>query len=435
MLPGSLLTVTIDKPAAGGRMIARHEGQVLLVAGGIPGEVVEVTVEKVQRGTVWAAVARVLEPSPDRVEVGPDWACGGSVYAHIAYERQRALKAAIVHDAFARVARLPLELPFDVTGSPIDGYRIRARLHVRNGRIGFFREGSHDLCDARATGQLSERTGTLVAALEQAVAGVAQARVTEVELAENIPGTETACHLDLVPGGDPSRLAEALMPLGLRGASCASGPDARALVLHGDACVTDVLKVTTRGGTTAEARLSRHARSFFQGNRFLIGGLTRKVTEAVPDGPVVDLYAGVGLFAVTRAALGGVSVTAVEGDRWAGDDLRQNAAPFPDAIRVYRQPVEQLPASLPEANTMTVIVDPPRTGMSREATRLVIGWRAARIVYVSCDVATLARDARIIVDAGYRITDASGFDLFPNTAHVETVIVFERTTGSGVLRV
>lgn len=426
MQPGTPLTVTIEKPAAGGRMIARHEGRVLLVAGAIPGEVVEVTVEKVQRGTVWASATRVIEPSADRVDAGADWACGGNVYAHVAYERQLALKAEIVRDAFSRVARLPVELPFEVAGSPVDGYRMRARLHVRNGRVGFFREGSHDLCDARQTRQLSGETATLVEALEHAIASVPQAAVSDVEIAENVSGTERACHLDLAPAGEPSRLAAALMPLALRGASCASGHDARALVLLGDPRVTDTLEVMTAAGTPALAHLSRHARSFFQGNRFLLGPLAEHVGDAVPDGAVVDLYAGVGLFAVTRAARGGVSVTAVEGDRWGGDDLRRNAAPFDDSIRVYRQPVERLPSTVLGAEATTVIVDPPRTGMSREAVRLVVGWRAARIVYVSCDVATLARDARTFVDAGYHITQVAGFDLFPNTAHVETVVVLER---------
>lgn len=425
MNPGDRLTVTIDKPAAGGRMIARHEGRVLFVSGAIPGEVVEVLVERVQRGTVWASVARLIEPSGDRVDLPSDGSCGGNVYAHVRYERQLELKRDIVRDGFARLARLTLDIPFDVAASPVNGYRMRARLHVRDGHIGFFREGTHDLCSIRATRQLSDHACDVIERLEQALASVPHAQVSEIELSENMSGSERACHLDLHRGSDPSRLGSATTIPGLCGVSCAAGADARALVLWGEPRVSDAIETASPSGATIQARLSRHARSFFQGNRFLLTPLIDHVCDLVPDGPVVDLYAGVGLFSVTRAARGGVDVTAVEGDRWASDDLRQNAVPFQDTVVVRRQTVERLPSTLPRASATTVIVDPPRTGMSRDATRLVIGWRPARLVYVSCDIATLARDARLLFDAGYVMTRISAFDLFPNTAHVETVAVFD----------
>ena len=146
---GDRLTLTIERPAAGGRMIARHEGAIVFVAGAIPGEVVEAEVEKVQRGTGWAITRSVIERSPDRVPEAADGTspsdggCGGNVLAHIAYDRQRSIKAAIIEDTLRRLGRITLEAPVDVAASPSDGYRMRARLHVRNGRIGFFREGTH----------------------------------------------------------------------------------------------------------------------------------------------------------------------------------------------------------------------------------------------------------------------------------------------------
>ena len=142
-------------------MIARHDGAIVFVAGAIPGEVVEAEIEKVQRGTAWAVTRRVLEPSPDRVDGAPDGACGGSVFAHIAYERQRHLKSAIIEDGFRRIGKVALDAPVEVVASPVDGYRMRSRLHVRNGRMGFFREGSHSLCDAASTRQLRGDAGIL----------------------------------------------------------------------------------------------------------------------------------------------------------------------------------------------------------------------------------------------------------------------------------
>lgn len=429
MNAGDRLTVTIEKPAAGGRMIARHEGRVILVDGAIPGEVAEIVVERVQRGTVWASVARLVEPSPDRVEAG-DGACGGNVYAHVRYPRQLALKREIIRDAFHRIARLELPGSFDVFESPARGYRMRARLHVRGGRVGFFREGTHELCPAPPTGQLSSGACEVVERLEQALRKAPEARVTEIELSENVPGDQRVCHFELGPGADPSRLGSTIDVPDVQGLTCAVGADARELVLRGDPRVSDMLDVVLSSGGAASVQLVRHARSFFQGNRFLLGALVNYVNALVPDGPMLDLYAGVGLFSVTRAARGGVQVTAVEGDRWAAADLKLNARAQGDAVAVRRAPVEGLPRSLPRSGETTIVVDPPRTGLSREAAHLIAGWRAVRVIYVSCDVATLARDVRLLVDAGYGIASVAAFDLFPNTAHVETVLGLERAEAS-----
>jgi 23S rRNA (uracil1939-C5)-methyltransferase len=138
---------------------------------------------------------------------------------------------------------------------------------------------------------------------------------------------------------------------------------------------------------------------------------------------VLDLYAGVGLFSVAAAAAGRGPVVAVEGDRFSAADLRRNAEGRD--IEVHVGAVETF-LDHARAATGTVIVDPPRTGMSKQAMAGVVRLRASRVVYVSCDIATLARDARVLLDAGYRIAGAQAFDLFPNTAHVETVIAFAR---------
>ncbi len=411
---GDRVRLTVERPAAGGRMIARHEGAVVFVSGAIPGEVVEAEVEKVQRGTVWAITRDVLEASVDRIEGAPDGACGGSVLAHIAYERQRTLKAAIIEDAFRRLGRITLDAPVDVTGSPIDGYRMRARLHVRGGRIGFFREGTHSLCDARATRQLRDDSMDVVAALEAALGPLERPPVTGIELSENVTASERAIHCELSADGDPSRLAALTRLPGLTGATCAPADHARTMELWGSPFVADRI----RGATIA-----RHARSFFQGNRFLLDALVEHVVDAIDASPVLDLYAGAGLFSVAAAATGKGMVTAVEGDRFSAADLRRNAAGHD--VKAVDGAVEGFLAHGPR-RFETVIVDPPRTGMSKGAIAGVTALPASKVIYVSCDVATLARDARLLVDAGYRVAAARAFDLFPNTAHVETVIAFAR---------
>jgi 23S rRNA (uracil1939-C5)-methyltransferase len=148
---GQLVTLKIEKPAAGGRMIARLGGQVVLVSGAIPGERVSARIERIGKGVAYADTMSVEEPAADRREPFTDPLCGGCLYAHIAYPRQVAIKAHVIADAFVRIGRIPLQAPVPIAASPDEGYRMRARLHARGGRIGFFREGSHELCDARGT--------------------------------------------------------------------------------------------------------------------------------------------------------------------------------------------------------------------------------------------------------------------------------------------
>jgi 23S rRNA (uracil1939-C5)-methyltransferase len=208
-------------------------------------------------------------------------------------------------------------------------------------------------------------------------------------------------------------------------------------------CVSDVLHVGAADATSA-LHLRRDVRAFFQGNRFLLERLVHHVAGLVPPGPAVDLYAGVGLFGLSLAAAGGEDITLVEGDPTSGVDLIANADPFGPRVTVDRRSVETFlrmadPAGRPSgpnparhtdgggaATAATFIVDPPRAGMSKEALRGVVRARPARLIYVSCDVATLARDARALLDAGYSLDGLTGFDLFPNTAHVESVATFAR---------
>jgi 23S rRNA (uracil1939-C5)-methyltransferase len=392
-------------------MIARHDGAIVFVSGAIPGEVVDAEIEKVQRGTAWAATREVLERSADRLDGAPDGACGGSVFAHIAYERQRQLKSAIIDDAFRRIGRITLDSPLDVAASPVDGYRMRARLHVRNGRIGFFREATHSLCDAAPTRQLRDDTVDVIRRLESALAREPRQPVGDIEIAENIDASARAVHFELLPDADASRLATIAGVEGVSGASCAHPESTRTMELFGSTTVRDSI---------LGAELERHVRSFFQGNRHLLAPFVEWVLPHAGKGSLVDLYAGVGLFSLTAKAAGAGPITAVEGDLFAARDLKRNAK---GEITVVEMPVEKFRA---REKTAAVIVDPPRTGMSKEALARALELDAPSFVYVSCDVATLARDARVMLDAGYRITAARAFDMFPNTAHVETVIVFAR---------
>lgn len=433
MTTGDLFELTIEKPVAGGRMLARHDGAVVLVSGALPGERVEARVERVQRGTVWATVIDVIEASPDRT--GDPNPCGGSIWAHARYEAQLALKQQIVADAFVRVARLPLEtLPAIEASSPA-GYRMRARLHVRDGRLGFFKEGTHEVCDAASTGQLRDETLTVTDALQRGLAS-APGIVTEIELSENRDGSERAVHLDLARDADPSRLASLTNIDGLVGVSAShpstslrpGGHASRSRELWGTPRVSDrfVVGSSPNHPDGAQFILERSARAFFQANRYLVEPLCRAVVNALGEGPVVDLYAGVGLFSVAASAAGRDRVVAVEGDPVSSTDLVKNARQAGGRVTVHARAVEDVLSGRDRPReTGTLIVDPPRTGLSRAALTGAIALRAPRLIYVSCDVATLARDTRALVDAGYRMVSMGAFDMFPNTPHVESVVVFD----------
>ena len=420
---GQEIELLVEKPAAGGRMIARHGGQVVFVAGAIPGERVTARIDRVERQLAFATAVDVIEPSPDRREPFGDPLCGGCLYSHIAYERQLEVKAAVIQDAFARLGRIVLPAPVTVAASPEHGYRMRARLHVSGNRTGFYREGSHVLCDARSTHQMIEAG---LDAADAAIASLHDAgiRTSSLEITENLKADARVLRIEIpgaVPAARDALTALARIP-GVTGVTITSpsGTFETGISTVAD----DLVSLTMNQGTTG--RLERHAASFFQANRFLLPDLVRGVLDAVPaDGDVLDLYAGVGLFSVALAAGGRRGLTAVEGDRSSGADLTHNAAQFGDTIRVVSSSVEDYLSQV-TSSPATVIVDPPRTGLSRQTIESIIRLAPERMVYVSCDPPTMARDARRLLEANYQLISLRAFDLFPNTPHVESLGVFER---------
>jgi len=285
---------------------------------------------------------------------------------------------------------------------------MRARLHMRGARYGFFRENTHDLCDARQTKQLLPATCDALDRLGAAIRSLGL-DVREIELSENAAATERGVSLDTASGID------------VQSAAKLAGTDG-ITAFGADGIVTETLKV---GGV--DISLRRSVLAFFQGNRFLLSALVNHVVDQIPSrASVVDLYAGAGLFAIGAAAAKQASVRAVEGDRVSAADLTANAAAY-DSVTPRKEPVEAFVSQAPRRPDV-LIVDPPRTGMSKDALEGVIKMEPPALIYVSCDVATLARDAKRLVESGYRMARMQAFDLFPNTPHVETVISFSKTS-------
>lgn len=420
------LDLEIERAVAGGRMLARHDGQVVFVSGAIPGERVRAAVERVQKNVTFARVVEVLRADPSRRDPGPDPACGGQSYVHIEPNRQRALKAEVVADAFARIAKHRLAVLPVVHQSPERGCRMRVRLHVRDGRLGSFREGTHEVCPLASTGQASDACERVVAAAAARFAAHGVSRAEAMEIAENIPGGERVLHVECGRGDAvPDALLEDLAALdGVTGVTVSQAWSSRIRTVGGTAWVSDPIDAYVSEAVRTASQLRRHARAFFQANRYLAPALAQAVLARLPSMPVVDLYAGVGLFAVCAAAAGWGRVTAVEGDPVSAADLEVNASPYAACLTVVHEPVEQTVGRGRISPDSTLIVDPPRTGISKAALDGVVATRARRIVYVSCDVATLARDAKRLLEAGYALGTVEAFDLFPNTAHVEVLTDF-----------
>ena len=364
---GDTIALDIERPVAGGRMLARHGAQIVLVSGAIreSGWPRAWSASRDQwrtprQWTSWSA-------SPDR-RPAEDWRCGGREYAHVAYERQRTLKAEVIADAFRRIGRLPLATPPPVLASPEAGYRMRARFHAANGRLGFFREGSHALCDATVTGQLSDGAVAWLAEAQQKLTPGLAGAIIAVELAENVPGRERAVHVEVRGSVD----RRALMPLadGLTGLS-AHGPSPAVEVLTGSPLVTDSLSTSAGGGRPALI-LSRHVRAFFQANRFLLEPLVHHVVSLLPPGSMADLYAGVGVFGLAAASTGHEPVTLVEGDPTSGANLESNARAFGGRVRVLRRSVE---AAL--AGGLGPVRDLPGRSAADRPVRRRAGWRRA----------------------------------------------------------
>ena len=247
-------------------------------------------------------------------------------------------------------------------------------------------------------------------------------------LAENVSATERVLHLEPKEGARLDDLVGRLpLPPHLTGITDRASRSHHSHRRCGPSVTDTAPQIFGEAPPVAslDGLVTSSASSFFQGNRYLLGLLMGRVLELASGDRFVDLYAGVGLFAVALAARGAAGV-AVEGDRSSGADLDTNAAPWRDRLAVVHAPVEIFAARAIDPVPDVVVLDPPRTGVSPDALGGLLRWQARRLVYVSCDPPTLARDAKRIVASGYTLTALDAFDLFPNTPHVETIACFDR---------
>jgi 23S rRNA (uracil1939-C5)-methyltransferase len=389
--------------AHGGEAVARVDGKAHFVAGAMPGETVtaEVTVDK----GAWARadLVDVLEPSPQRVVPPcPHFdTCGGCQWQFADYPAQLEWKRSIVAGQLAHLGRIP-DPPVRpaVAPGPEYGYRNRMDFHVVGGRPALHRYRSDELVPLTECSLLQPELADVFSKLGD----LGDARKITLRV-----GTRTGDLMAVVRGKVPDNHKDWQCNV------VHAGPDGLDAVVGGMSITEEVADRTFR--ITGEA--------FFQNNTEGAETLVGLVSEALDIGEhdtVLDAYAGGGLFALTAAAPA-ERVIAVEMGSSAFRDLRHNVRTAGNEVRVVRGALEEVVETLDEYWTLA-IVDPPRTGLRAKGVAAVIAAHPRTIVYVSCDPASLSRDARLLADEGYRLDWAVPVDLFPQTFHIETVARF-----------
>ena len=409
---GARLRLRTGGFAAGGGCVARGpDGRVVFVRHSLPGEEVVAVVTDASRRFLRADAVAVLEASPHRVtprcpHAGPG-RCGGCDWQHVSLPAQRRAKASLVAAQLRQVAGLDVDVVVEEVPGWADGYGWRTRMQFAvdpSGRAGLHRHRSH---------QVEPVDDCLLAAPGIGAAGLLGARWPPAGLIR-VATTAAA-------GGEPTTRQVVVEP---RQAARPGHRQPPARLPPHPPAGPPPLTVEVQG-----RRLQVSAGSFWQVHpgapQVLASAVTAGLAPQAGD-RLVDLYAGVGLFAAVLGPLvaPGGSVTAVESAPCAVADARRNLADLGEATVVAAEVSPALVARQLGRPDL-VVLDPPRRGAGTGISAALAGCGARRIAYVACDPAAAARDLRVLLGHGWRLRSLRAFDLFPMTEHVEVVAVVE----------
>ncbi len=394
--------VTIDRVATGGTGIATApDGRVMLVRGGLPGDVVEVVVTKEKKRYLEGSVGRVVERGPARVD--PTCAhfvnkCGGCDWQNCAPEAASDFRHRIVLDSLRRLGHLEgvdVRSHLSVGGRPlaIRGYRTTVRAAIKNGSAGFRQGRSNDIVTIDSCETAHPAAERILVEGEFPGASEIVVRV----------GERTGEAL-VVVDGPPSGISNTVVPVGTQVVGRSELHAGKQAWIHEEVA----------------GRLFRiSADSFFQCRPDGAEALIELAAEAIEgiEGPLVDAYGGVGLFGATLGAER--KVTLVESNISSVRDAKLNLKPADEILQSRVETWKPTPAAV-------VIADPARRGLMEAGVGSLVATRAKVIALISCDPAALARDARLLVDEGFSLDWVRTVDLFGQTSHVETVSRFSR---------
>jgi len=430
--------VQIDKLVHGGKGLTHDGSLAIFVEGVLPGESVRIQPERVKKGYAEGRLLEVVTPSPHRTDAPcPVYGqCGGCQLQHASPTAQLELKRDILAETLVRLGGLvDVAVPPLIASPDVYGYRHRARLAVvtpkgKTASLAYHEEGSHRLVPIAACPLLAPRLNEAIAHLNRALAGsgLMAALIQEVRLGYSVATGERVIQYEAErctrrqAEGWFERVRTGLD--GLKGQVMIAGRGLQQRRwVDGETALTEQV---------AGLRLRCSDRSFVQANWRLNEMLVETVTDWALTGQdraplrVLELYAGIGNFGLPLAR-GGALVTLVEANPAALADARYNARVNHVGRCRFRQGSAEaiLDASTPDEYDF-VLMDPPRTGLSKEALTGLLRLRPRRLVYLSCDSPTLARDLRVMREAGYRVTRLQGFDMFPQTMHIETLVELAR---------
>ena len=369
-------TVTVTGYGSGGDGIARlDDGRVVFIRNAARGDILEVKLTKVQPRSAKAEIVRILSPSECRIEpdcpVFPE--CGGCDFRHITYEEELDAKLHRVNDAMARIGKLPVCVNEILRTGHIDGYRNKAVLHCDGNSLGFYRTQSHDIIPISHCKLLKDDINS----------AIKEYRVCR----EPAQGDE----IILRSGGEPTQGDEIILRSGRNGLLPPLEEELDGLVFG----ISGFFQVNT-------------------GAALLLYGKAREYAALSKNDTLVELYCGVGALTLFAGCDAGYAL-GVEIDPASTQEARENAR------RNRLSHIEFINADAAEweaeISPDCLIVDPPRKGLSPKVIRKILGLSPGKIVYISCDPATLARDLREL--SGYSVKDICAVDMFPRTANVE----------------
>jgi 23S rRNA (uracil1939-C5)-methyltransferase len=403
------IDLQISGSAYGGEAFGRDEdGRMTFVAFALPGETVRVEIVDEHKRWARARLVDVLEASPERIDPRcPHFAvCGGCHYQHASYDTQLKIKAGILHDQLLRIGGFEAPPTKTLVPSP-SPWNTRNQLQfslANDGRLGFMATSTNDVVPI-------QECHLPLPEIDEVWPRIDIAEQFDIERIILRTGTDGEVLIALQSELEPDLdiridLSASLVWLSPQGVTVVAGNE------HLNYEVLDQC-----------FRVS--ARSFFQVNSLLLDELTRLVLQAIDPKPgecIFDLYAGTGLFS-TFIARRGARLVAVEQSPWSCKDFEVNLQAFDD-VTLYEAPVEMALPMIQE-KPETIIVDPPREGLSREVRDTLIELTPTKLVYLSCDPSTLARDAKRLVQAGFTLESVTPIDLFPQTYHLESLAVFQ----------
>jgi len=433
------MLLTIEKLIYGGDGLARTpadaqgRSMAVFMPFVLPGERVEAEIATGKAGFARGSVSHLVEGSPQRIDAACPYfqRCGGCQYQHISYERQLEYKAGILRETLQRIAKIELKEEIKLHRSPPWNYRNRTRLQVQTApefALGYYRFGSHQFLAVRECPISSPLINQVMAKLVELRGYECPAAVEEIELFANAGDEQLLawafCGRDAereallrwaetVRRQLPSIAGMTFFP-SRRKSDEEESPNQKVLAR------ADAAEVLYRVQDT-DYRVS--AGAFFQVNRHLAHELVEAVTGDARGGQALDLYAGVGLFSVALAR-SFHHIFAVEASQTSYADLVHNS---PANVKAVHGRTEDHLRNWPAQKRPDLIVlDPPRAGVGKAVSRLLVELGAPHVRYVSCDPATLARDLVPLLAAGYHIEEAHLFDLFPQTFHIESVLLLAR---------